>query len=97
MVKLSEVLLWSGELQAGKEVGWNRWVAQGGIVLVCVSRSASPSGCVPVLTQGFICWVKYSSGKACLVGGGELRFSKTLSRGDIGVQLFELGQRGGGG
>ena len=29
VVKLSVVLLWSGHLQTGKEVGWNLGVAQG--------------------------------------------------------------------
>ena len=62
MVKLSVVLLWSGHLQAGKEVGWNRGVAQGACCLVCVGGSAGPSVCVPVLTQGFICRVKDSGG-----------------------------------
>ena len=36
--------------------------------VLCVGRSASPSGCVPVLRQGFICRVKDSGGRhLCLV------------------------------
>ena len=30
-------------------------------------------------------------------GRGELRFPKTISSGDIGVQPFEIGRRGSGG
>ena len=34
----------------------------------CVGGSAGPSGCVPVLRQGFICRVKDSGGRhSCLV------------------------------
>ena len=68
LVKLSVVLWWSGHLQVGKEMGWNRrWLKQC-VVLVCVSGSAGPSGWVPVLRQGFICRVKHSGGRhSCLV------------------------------
>ena len=54
------VLLLSGHMQAGKEVGWNRGVARGGCCLVSIGGSAGPSGCDPVLRQGFICHVKDS-------------------------------------
>ena len=36
VVKLSVVLMWSGHLQAGKEVGWNRGVARGACCMVSV-------------------------------------------------------------
>ena len=47
----------------GKEVGWNRGVAQRGCCLVCVGGSAGPGGCVPVLRQGVICRVKDCGGR----------------------------------
>ena len=36
MLKLSVVLVWSGPLEVGNEVGWNRGVAQGACCLVSV-------------------------------------------------------------
>ena len=36
VVKLAVVLMWSGHLQAGKEVGWNRGVARGACCVVSV-------------------------------------------------------------
>ena len=36
VVKLSVVLMWSGHLQAGKEVDWNRGVARGACCVVSV-------------------------------------------------------------
>ena len=36
VVKLSVVLMWSGHLQAGEEVGWNRGVAQGACCVISV-------------------------------------------------------------
>ena len=36
VVKFSVVLVWSGHLQAGKDVGWNRGVAQGACCVVSV-------------------------------------------------------------
>ena len=68
MIKLSVVLLWSGHLHAGKEVDWNRGVARGGCCLVSVGGSAGPSGCDPVLRQGFIYHVKDAGAKhSCLL------------------------------
>ena len=67
-----------------KWAGIGGWLKQR-VVLVCVGGYAGPSGCVPVLTQGFICRVRDSGGKAFLPDGGELRFAKTLHSGDIGV------------
>ena len=62
-------LVWSGHLQAGKEVGWNRGVARGACCVVSVWADLPvPGGCVPVLRQGFICRVKDSGGRhTCLV------------------------------
>ena len=38
------------------------------LCVLCVSGSAGPGGCVPVLRQGLICRVKDSGGRhSCLV------------------------------
>ena len=38
------------------------------LCVLCVSGSAGPGGCVPVLRQGLICRVKGSGGRhSCLV------------------------------
>ena len=49
VVKLSEVLMWSGHLPAGKEGGWNRGVAQGACCVVFVSAD------LPVPVVVFLC------------------------------------------
>ena len=56
-------------LQAGKESGLESGGGSGSLLYgFCVGGSAGPSGCVPVLRQGFICRVKDSGGgHSCLV------------------------------
>ena len=65
VVRLSVVLLWSGHLQAGKEVGWNRGVARGvGCVFSVWADLPVPVGwfCVEA---GFFCCVRILVGSTC--------------------------------